>query len=835
MPPAAYAAERGYGFLGQIGELRGYYLLEADVEPNDSAGDGDGTTTNGLRKRTEEVVDEELLECAHVRWFRMQVCKQRFKRDWDFSPYTHKVAAVELTLMLYLQYNDGINGMFVGHDMNVLPVWSRGINGSGIMVSVIDDGVQYTHPDLAPNWSEENSYNFNDRTHNVMPQSEAENHGTRCAGTIAAAVNNACGVGVAFGARLAGERLVANVTSDASEAQALNHKIQNIDIYSSSWGPGDDGMSVDGPDTLTKAAMAEGVLSGRNGRGSIYVFAAGNGGYDGDNCNFDGYANSIYTIAIGAITSAGIMPSYGEQCSAHLAVAYSGGNGLGICTNAHSGTSAAAPMAAGIIALMLSVRPELGWRDIQHLIVNTAKKNDPNDEGWSVNAAGHHISHKYGFGLLDATLLVDAGQRHALLPSPPITLTKNSYTNVKIPTSVDENDAVFAEIEVLEDDAQGLTSIEHVQVTVRLKHSQRRFLTLTLVSPQGTQSMLATPRVKDMGKAGFNPWTFMTVRCWGEKPAGTWKLLMHDQRVGTTDPYTKEPLETGELLMWTLTVHGTCGEEDVVVDPNVEVAGGRTCSHTIAVKQRQRNVATLGLVFLGAVTILGGLGYFAWRRIRYGAVLSQARRERPGLSDGDLESPLLTDLPPPKSSGSPQKPYPSGPSLGNSKAPSSLSVFKQQILKSWSTDSLSGKGKGGEAYELVGSGQREDRDGNTSSDDDVYNDSDEEAAGKRGRDVTPVTKSGGRIAALQSLSRSRSAASINQDPVKGSTASPVVGRRAQSPAPSRGGGGAVALKGGSGTNSPAPQRTVQPLTRSGSASSLLKRSGSVEMLRKLND
>ena len=48
-------------------------------------------------------------------------------------------------------------------------------------------------------------------------------------------------------------------------------------------------------------------------------------------------------------------------------------DGVG-CTTQHTGTSAAAPLAAGMIALMLSARPCLTWRDIQHIIVVTAVK-----------------------------------------------------------------------------------------------------------------------------------------------------------------------------------------------------------------------------------------------------------------------------------------------------------------------------------------------------------------------------------------------------------------------------------------------------------------------------
>ena len=58
------------------------------------------------------------------------------------------------------------------------------------------------------------------------------------------------------------------------------------------------------------------------GLGSIFVFSSGNGGLLGDSCAFDGYVNSIYTIAVGAVTKAGRIPHYAERCSSIIASTY---------------------------------------------------------------------------------------------------------------------------------------------------------------------------------------------------------------------------------------------------------------------------------------------------------------------------------------------------------------------------------------------------------------------------------------------------------------------------------------------------------------------------------
>jgi hypothetical protein len=99
-------------------------------------------------------------------------------------------------------------------------------------------------------------------------------------------------------------------------------------IYRYSWGPDDDGQTVDGPHHLASLALRHGVDFGRQGYGSIYVVASGNGGSSGDNCNYDGYANSIFTITIGAVDESGHMPYYGEECASMLAVTFSSGSSL---------------------------------------------------------------------------------------------------------------------------------------------------------------------------------------------------------------------------------------------------------------------------------------------------------------------------------------------------------------------------------------------------------------------------------------------------------------------------------------------------------------------------
>ena len=112
------------------------------------------------------------------------------------------------------------------------------------------------------------------------------------------------------------------VVNDAVEARAISLNPNHIDIYSASWGPEDDGRTVDGPGPLARKAFLNGITRGRNGLGSIFVWASGNGGRQTDNCNCDGYTNSIYTLSISSATQGGRKPWYLEECSSTLATTY---------------------------------------------------------------------------------------------------------------------------------------------------------------------------------------------------------------------------------------------------------------------------------------------------------------------------------------------------------------------------------------------------------------------------------------------------------------------------------------------------------------------------------
>lgn len=413
------------------------------------------------------------------------------------------------------------NTMQLGHDINVTGVWQQGITGEGATAVMVDDGIDMYSDDLKDNYFAKGSYDFNEDTDEPKPRLKDDRHGTRCAGEIAAVKNGVCGVGVAYNARIGGLRILSKVITDEDEAHAMNYAMQDNQIYSCSWGPPDDGRSMDAPGLLIRKAMVNAIQNGRQGKGNIYVFAAGNGRGSGDNCNFDGYTNSIYTVTIGGIDRKGKQTYYSEHCSAQLAVTYSSGSGDAIhttdvgvnqCYSNHGGTSAAAPLGAGIFALAFSARPELTWRDLQNILVLTGVPINE-DEEWDTTFIGRKFSHAYGYGKLDAYAIVEKAKSVELLKPQAWFKSPWMHVNHPIPQGVE---GLLSSFEVTQDllTKANFERIEHVTVTMNINHTRRGDLSVELRSPTNLVSHLSVTRKLDDASEGYVDWTFMSVAHW---------------------------------------------------------------------------------------------------------------------------------------------------------------------------------------------------------------------------------------------------------------------------------------------------------------------------------
>ena len=456
---------------------------------------------------------------------------------------------------------------------NVVNAWNQTnssgekIYGTGILIGIIDDGLDHSHPDLSENYVPSSSYDFVDEDSDPTPFGD-DAHGTAAGGVAGGYGHNGVGItGAAPNASLSG-LLLLGAGTDSNEAAALNYTLDAIDIYSNSWGPDDDGrLHPSGP--LFIQAVANGVTNGRDGLGAIYSWAGGNGREHTekmpgeDNSNYDGWANSRYVNAIAAIGSDGLYSSYSEAGANILVAAPSnswryGTSAItttdivgyaGYSTDDYAydfgGTSSACPLFSGVVALILDANPNLTWRDLQHVIVESADSTvDSSSSGWITNGAGHPFNHDYGFGRLDAEAAVLAA-KNWINVGTEVSHTQSSTPNQTIPAS---GSTLTDTINVSQD-----IIIETIEIPFISNHTWRGDLSIELTSPEGTTATLAKGEpdpLNGRSDSGSYNFTFSAKTFWGESSTGEWTLSVSDQKTNS---------DTGDLNSWGINFFGTEG------------------------------------------------------------------------------------------------------------------------------------------------------------------------------------------------------------------------------------------------------------------------------------
>jgi len=544
------------------------------------------------------------------------------------SPYVTPLLASKVAKMVmpndpfvqkqwHLKFQNQL-GAVSGADVNVESVWkypsttrfnasnatSGFIRGNGVAIGIVDDGMEWSHPDLLPNVIRNLQKDWNGKDFDPKPYFYGDNHGTACAGVAAARGNNRIGVsGVAPEASLVGMRLIADVQTDADIAEAMTWYPDAIHIKSNSWGYyAFTTSSITGlfqawnpivsPDPLTEAALEYAAKYGRGGKGSIITFAAGNhdefkltsngsAQKSGARVDFQALPNSIYTIAVGAVNSLGKKSNYSQVGSSLLISAPSNtsdGTGLGIMTTDNKGpagynygvhntlftwppvddfkgsadvtqtfggTSSATPAVSGVIALMLQRNPNLGWRDVQEILMRSAVKIDPTDSEWITANRTNYVTgnatvpfkfnDKYGAGLVDAAAAVaESGNWTNLGPQLSLSTSNNTVQALGANSTNIRTFTVNGSI----------TRAEHVTLQLTVTDIPKGNLTITLTSPGNTTSTFCTPHSDTLNK--FENWKFMTVRSWAENPNGNWTLSI-----------TNNGATVGNLTDTQLVIYGT--------------------------------------------------------------------------------------------------------------------------------------------------------------------------------------------------------------------------------------------------------------------------------------
>ncbi|XP_052781406.1 neuroendocrine convertase 2-like isoform X2 [Mya arenaria] len=276
----------------------------------------------------------------------------------------------------------------VYYDPDVEEAWKIGYTGKNVTVAVVDTGVYVDHPDLRMNVNIELSHSFvgfnssavkPDTLFSYKELNELTDHGTLAAGIIGSERGNQiCSAGIAFNATLVGLKVFKLDEEDIKILKAFKHvsfsnekipaaleyKRDVIDIYSCSFNLRSAFVKND---IETKTILKEGVTKGRNGKGSIFVFSAGNA-MTGDihDRNMEFYASSVYTITFSSVGKHGKRPSYTQPGSCILAATFGDFRiwaGEILKSTAREtqckkfqGTSAAAARGSGMIALMLEAK-----------------------------------------------------------------------------------------------------------------------------------------------------------------------------------------------------------------------------------------------------------------------------------------------------------------------------------------------------------------------------------------------------------------------------------------------------------------------------------------------
>lgn len=489
-----------------------------------------------------------------------------------------------------------------GADLNLAPLWLNcpmsGCQGQGVVVAVVDDGLEIRHPDLIDNVAQDIPHrdvtvSSGTPGQDPSPFESDDGHGTSVAGLIAARDNDIGVVGIASRATLIGINLLKG-NSSANDAEAMIHAGDVVSVSNNSWGAADGTGFLNPSDQTWQQAIEVGISQGLGGRGIVYLWAGGNGhrppedGYFSDFSGIDGQANFHGVLAVAAANADDRRSSYSEL-GPNLLVAGYGGEFCGTdaltmattdlstegwgsnhdeadeadtdfedrsYTRCFNGTSSAAPTVAGVVALIREANPALTWRDVRWILAFNARQIDPDSANWFTNGAGLTYNWEYGFGVVDAAASV-AAARSATGTLPPYLMANSGPGQVG---PIGAGSVVQAEVGF---SSSSITRAEFVTANVQIEGDSgfdTGDLILTLTSPAGSIALLTPKRActEEDPETEETVWIFCeesmdfdfgAVQFLGENPNGTWQLGID---AGSSP-------ESATLTAWSVTIHGHQG------------------------------------------------------------------------------------------------------------------------------------------------------------------------------------------------------------------------------------------------------------------------------------
>ena len=504
-----------------------------------------------------------------------------------------------------------------GADLRMSGAIGAGQNGAGVKLAVIDTGLEICHPDLAANTAAGGSFNL---AHEGTPgasrtdpfnHSILGDHGTSVAGVAAAAANNGFGGrGVAPEVTLVGFNLGSEAGEDPEAALlrslGASHSdpdSASVDIFNMSFG---NVTPSENPSEDFVRLMKMGTSTLREGRGALYVRAAGNGFEFCDSphplnrevgcigANTDPEQNLPWMLNVGAFNADDVKSSY-SGAGANLWVMGPGGedgieqpaiittdqagaeagfnlfpenpltsahplNRDGDYVSAFGGTSSAAPAVAGAIAVLLGVNPDLTWRDVKHILAVTARTIDPDrsevraafngapyvaQHAWRTNAAGHDFHNWYGFGAVDVDAAVALATGYT--PGSLGTFIESPWfetgADAALPLPIPDADGTGVSAAMEVAGLPEAANIEAVVLEIAVDHGNAFDLGVTLRSPAGTASVVNPPFNAVLDRfPGLRNWQLLSNAFYGENPNGAWTVHVADLAAE----------DTGRLSGWRL-------------------------------------------------------------------------------------------------------------------------------------------------------------------------------------------------------------------------------------------------------------------------------------------
>ncbi|MGB3493536.1 MAG: S8 family serine peptidase [Elainellaceae cyanobacterium] len=482
-----------------------------------------------------------------------------------------------------------------GSHISIEAAWDVTRGSRSVVVAVIDDGFDLNHPDFQGTGKLVAPKDLKDQDNSPQPVQNYENHGTAVAGLAIAEENGSSIIGVAPGCSLMPIRYP-GFLDDATIESMFNWAHENgADIISNSWGP----VALYFPLSLRqKAAITQAATQGRDGKGCVVLFAAGNSNrpinstinergwpdnqIQGATRWLNGFAVHPDVIAVSACTSLGKKAAYscwGNEISVTAPsnnavpgvtlpnrgytetgpVVRSRLRGRGMLTSdrlgadgytrtqvvdTFGGTSSACPVVAGVAALVLSANPDLTAQEVRQILQTTTEKIIDTDADpqlgrrrGTYDVTGH--SEWFGYGKVNAARAVAEAQRR-LTPLPAIQRWVQSRNSSRV--AIPDNNLQGATSTITISDRPPLRDI---RVDVELQHGFLGDVELYLLSPQSRKIRLQSrtlgrqTRVQNTYSLQSTP---LLQTLLNQSIRGQWRLLAVDHVAG----------DTGEIVQWRL-------------------------------------------------------------------------------------------------------------------------------------------------------------------------------------------------------------------------------------------------------------------------------------------